>query len=245
MKVIQPNCRIQFTAEDIQFIVSTLSQGAHDGPFLTQLLSDEETRDQILDDNTLFQRLMEHRGCLPVSDHLYFYVVVRHVLKEAGIEDRRVADYVAEMLCEFSRQDRTRCTVPGQSGTLDYVFEMLAALRQADDRTSFCLRAHIGNHSLFLAGVFPERIRHRAESRGFPDVSYYEGMGQANFRMASDHRLAGRYELAPIFQTLSDQFHNARVALNDVSQRLFTLDEPSQNLDSLLINLSGNKPSHP
>src|SRR5207249_10262935 len=115
--------------------------------------------------------LLEYRGCVPVSDHLYFYVMVRHVLREAGIADRRVADYVAEMLCEFSRQDRTACAVPGYDAPLDYFFELIAALNTVDERTSFYLRAHIGNHSLFLAGVFPERIRFRAESRGFPDLS--------------------------------------------------------------------------
>ena len=80
MKVIQPNCRIQFTADDISFITSTLGGSERNGRCLVQLLADEETRDQILDDELLFQTLLEHRGCLQVSDHLYFYLVVRHVL---------------------------------------------------------------------------------------------------------------------------------------------------------------------
>src|SRR5437868_13437233 len=105
MKVIQPNCRMQFTAEDIQFITTTLGKNERNGHCLIELLAEEETRDQILDHDVLFKTLLEHRGCLQVSDHLYFYIVVRHVLRQAGLEDRRVADYVAEMLCEFSRQD--------------------------------------------------------------------------------------------------------------------------------------------
>jgi hypothetical protein len=237
MKVIQPNCRIQFTADDINFIVSALSRSPTDHQFLAELLGDEETRDQILDDDALFQSLLEHHGCVQVSDHLYFYVMVRHVLREAGIQERRVADYVAEILCEYSRQDRTRCTVPGHTAPLDYFFEMVAALRKADERTSFYLRAHIGNHSLFLAGVFPDRIRYRAESRGFPDLSYYEALGQSSYRAASDHRLAGRYELTPIFSTLSAQFRDARLALNDIAQRLFTLGDADPRIDSLLLNI--------
>lgn len=237
MKVIQPNCRIQFTADDISFIVSALSRSPSDHQFLAELLVDEDTRDQILDDDALFQSLLEYHGCVKVSDHLYFYVMVRHVLRQAGILERRVADYVAEMLCEFSRQDRTRCAVPGHDAPLDYFFEMIAALKTADQRTSFYLRAYIGNHSLFLAGVFPDRIRHRAESRGFPDLSYYEALGQSSYRAAGDHRLAGRYELTPIFSTLSAQFREARMALNDVAQRLFTLDDADARLDYLLLNI--------
>jgi hypothetical protein len=41
---------------------------------------------------------------------------------------------------------------------------MLAALETADDHTAFWIRAHIGNHSLFLVGFFPEHIRHRSRA---------------------------------------------------------------------------------
>jgi len=225
MKLIQPNCRIQFTAEDIEFIVSVLGTKENDTVNLVTLLSDEATRDLILDDEALFHAFLEHAGCLRVSNHFYFYVLVRHVLRRAGIDDRVVADYVAEVLCEFSRTERARCLVPGSNNPLQYLFEMIAALDKADERTRFCLRAHIGNHSLFLAGVFPDRIRFRAENRGSPDLRYYEALGRASFRVASDHRLADRYALAPVFSTLADRFQEARLALNDVSQRLFSLGD--------------------
>jgi hypothetical protein len=234
MKVIQPNCRVQFTADDIDFIVSTLGRKNKDSSCLITLLSDESTRDLILDDEALYEAFLEHRGCLKVSDHFYFYVLVRHVLRRAGIEDRAVADYVAEVLCEYSRVERARCVVPGGQANLEYFFEMLAALETADERTRFCLRAHIGNHSLFLAGVFPDRIRFRAENRGFPDLRYYERLGRTNFRVASDHRLADRYSLGSIFTTLADRFEETRLALNDVSQRLFSLGDTDYSLDALL-----------
>ena len=118
MKVIQPNCRVQFTAEDIDFIQAVLGAKAGQGECLVQLLADEECRDLILDDAALFHALLERSGCLRVSSHFYFYVLVRHVLRRAGVEDRAVADYVAEVLAEFSRIDRTRCIIPGQTGTL-------------------------------------------------------------------------------------------------------------------------------
>ena len=189
MNVIQPNCRIQFTAEDIDFIVSILGRKTRDSSCLVQLLADESTRDVILDDDALYHAFLEHRGCLRVSSHFYFYVLVRHQLRRAGIEEREVADYVAEVLCEFSRSERARCTVPGGQATIEYL-EMVAALEKADERGRFCIRAHIGNHSLFLTGVFPDRIRFRAEKRGFPDLRSYEALGRANFRVASDHRFA-------------------------------------------------------
>jgi hypothetical protein len=225
MKVIQPNCRVQFTAADIDFIVANLSRKSGDANCVTSLLSDPESRDAILDDEGLFHALLENRGCLSVSSHFYFYVLVRHVLRRTGIDDRVVADYVAEILAEYSNIERTQCRIPGQAEPLNYFFEMMMALQRADDRNSFELRAHIGNHALFITGVFPDRIRVRAEKRGFPDLRYFEGIGQSSFRAASDHRLAQRYDLAGVFDTLGERFRTARQALNDLSERLLAWED--------------------
>jgi hypothetical protein len=237
MKMIQPNCRVQFAAEDIDFILSVLGAKIETAECLTKLLADEESRDLILDDEALFHALLERRGCLRVSTRFYFYILVRHVFRRSDIHDRAVADYVAEVLAEFARTERARCVVPGQTNPLDYLFEMLTALKTADDRTSFFIRVHIGNHSLFLSGVFPERIRFRAEMRGFPDLKYYEGLGRTHFRMASDHRLAQKYEVAKIYNTLAERFQATRLALNDIADRLFSIGE-NYSLDALL---GGNK----
>src|SRR4051812_35101039 len=181
MNVIQPNCRAQFAAEDVDFILSVLGHKIQTADCLVQLLADEDSRDLILDDEALFHALLERRGCLRVSSRFYFYILVRHVFQQSDIQDRPVADYVAEVLAEFSSAERGRCVVPGQTNPLDYFFEMLSALKEADERTSFFIRVHIGNQSLFLAGVFPERIRFRAEARGFPDLKYYEGIGRTQY----------------------------------------------------------------
>jgi hypothetical protein len=226
MQVIHANCRVQFTAEDMDFITSVLGKGQQSMTFLASLLTDLEARDLILDDEALFRALLESKGCLRVSPHLYFYVLVRHVLRQSGLDDRSVADYVAELLTEFSRQERTRCVIRGQLQPMDYFFEMLAALQTADDYTAFCLRAHIGNHSLFFSGVFPERIRARAEQRGFPGLQYYRELGRASFRAASHHRLANEFDLGRIFDTLSNRFEPTRLALNDLAERVFSLGDP-------------------
>lgn len=240
MKVIQPNCRTQFAAEDIDFIVSVLGAKLGTAECLVRLLADEDTRDLILDDEALLHALLERHGCLRVSAHFYFYVLVRNVLKRSGLNDRAVADYVAEVLAEFARAEQMRCIIPGQPNVLDYFFEMLAALQTADDRTSFQIRVHLGNHSLFLSGVFHERIRFRAEKKGFPDLKYYEALGRSQYRAASDHRLAQRYELTNILGTLAERFDTTRRALNEISNRLFSLGDGAEKLERLLITKPAN-----
>jgi len=234
MNVIQPNCRVQFTAADVEFIVSALGPRTGSAETLVKLLADEDTRDLILDDEALFRALLEQRGCLRVSTRFYFYVLVRHVLNRSGIEDRVVADYVAELLAEYSRIENTRCVVPGRPEPLDYFFEMLTALQTADDPTSFYIRTHVGNQSLFLSGVFPERIRYRAGYKGAPDLKYYEELGRANYRVASDHRLARKYDLADVFSTLAERFKATRLALNDLTDRLLSLGDSNRSVDALL-----------
>ena len=230
--VIRPNCRVQFTAEDVEFVLGVLGPKAGSAETLVKLLGDEETRDLILDDESLLRAVLEHRNCLRISTHFYFYILVRHAFRRSGLQERPLADYVASVLAEFSQFERTRCVVKGQP--IDYFFEMLAALQTADDTTSFYIRAHIGNQSLFLSGVFPDRIRFRAERKGAPGLNYYEGLGRSNFRAASDHRLARKYDLDGIFNTLSERFQETRLALNDLRERLVSLGDPEIPLDNLI-----------
>jgi len=234
MIMIRPNCRAQFAAEDIDFILSVLGRKIGTAECLVKLLADEDSRDLILDDEALLHALLERGGCLRVSSRFYFYILVRQVLRRSGIQDRAVADYVAEVLAEFSRAERTGCRIPGQAAPLDYFFEMLAALQTADERTSFLIRVHIGNHSLFLSGVFPARIRFRAERRGFPGLRYYEGLGRTHYRAASDHQLARRYDVAGIFDTLAERFETTRLALNDIADRFFSLGDSNSAIEALL-----------
>ena len=233
LNVIQPNSRVQFTAEDIDFIVSVLRSKTGDAECLTRLLADEEARDLILDDEALVRAVLERRDCLRVSSQFYFYILVRHVFRRSDLRDRPLADYVASVLAEFSNIERTRCRIDGRP-PLDYFCDLLAALQSANDTTRFYIRAHIGNYSLFLSGVFPDRIRFRAERKGAPALSYYEGVGRANFRAASDHRLARKYDLDAIFDTLAERFQETRIALNDLRERLITLGDPEIPADILI-----------
>jgi len=102
----------------------------------------------------------------------------------------------------------------------------------SDERDRFCIRAHIGNHSLFLAGVFPDRSDPSGED-AIPCLKYTSALT----RELSGWRaiiVSRPVRLAPIFSTLADRFQETRLALNDVSERLFSLGDPGYSLDALL-----------
>ena len=90
MNIILPNCRLQFTPSDLEFLSRTLGRQPADATALKQLLHDPAARDLILDNETLFHALLESPACLNVSTHFYFYVLVRRVLLKNSIADRAV-----------------------------------------------------------------------------------------------------------------------------------------------------------
>src|SRR5688572_19588249 len=119
--MIKANCRDRFTADDFQFIVRTLARSERDSNTLVDLLTDAEARDALLDDPRLFATVLEHHGPLSISPQLYFYLLIRHVLKETGLNDRAVSDYVASMMERFSDASRMRSPADGSNGPIQYV----------------------------------------------------------------------------------------------------------------------------
>jgi hypothetical protein len=223
--MIKANCRDRFTAADFDFVVQTLAVSERDSVNLVDLLTDADSRDSILDHPRLFQKILEHGAPLTISPQLYFYILIRHVLKETGLNDRSVSDYVASLLETFSQTARMKSPADGRATPIQYVSDMLVALRSASPVQTFLIHAHVGNYALFIAGMFPGTIQFRAE-RGAPDVGFYEDVGSTNYKMASSHRVARSAALTDIYEQLANGFHEMRLALNRLSDSLVHLDGP-------------------
>jgi hypothetical protein len=226
MNVIRPNCRAQFTVQDMDFIQLVLDPDKRVTSCLHQLFGDTDSRDVILDSDRLYNSLLERPECVKVSSHFYFYVLVRHVFHQNGISDRNVADYVAELLAEFANSERARC--PSDSTValrpMDYLVDMLAMLEKVDDDRQFLIRTHMGNHSLFLTGIFPGQVEYRTRYKAAPKVEYYESLGSTSYRVASHHHLAREYNLTAIFEFLARCFHAIRLSLNKLAEEILCLD---------------------
>ncbi len=73
MKMVCPNCRDKFTAADIDFILSVLSKDNPTKPdIIENLFSDADSSDIILDNEALFQALLDRSECLELSPQFYF-----------------------------------------------------------------------------------------------------------------------------------------------------------------------------
>lgn len=224
MKVIRPNCRTQFTAADQDFIATVLPGLEAPSSGIIRLVRDPEVMDKVLDQPALFRAVLDMHGCLRVSLRFYFYVLVRNVLLRADIQDRDVADYVAEVLAEYSLLQRMRNTEGDEDSRSDYFHEMLEAMERMEDEERFAMQAHIGNYALVLSGIFPGRLQRRVERRAAPGFRFYEELGAAHFRMAGGHYLARRMDMVSILMTLGQAFHVTRVALNHLARRLVFME---------------------
>ncbi|MGI9088897.1 MAG: hypothetical protein ACR2HH_14335 [Chthoniobacterales bacterium] len=222
--MIRANCRARFTASDFDFVVRSLARSALDHVSLVDLLSDEATRDAILDHPRLVGAILENAGQLAISSHFYFYVLARHVLQAAGINDRKLADYVASILETFSRMNGWQAPHLKEEGGRQYLSDLLMALTKATPAQAFLLRAHVGNYSLFISGIFHENTQRRSR-RGAPDLKFYEQIGRTNYQMVASHATARRCELSDVYESLADRFREVRLALNQLSDQLLNLDD--------------------
>src|SRR5215468_7105043 len=227
--MIRTNCRARFTAADFDFIVRTLARSQTDQISLVDLLSDVETRDSILDHPRLVEAILNYCGHLRISSQFYFYVLARHVLQQVGIRDRKLCDYVASLLETFSHANRLQISEETHHLAEQYISDILIALNRATPEQAFLLRAHIGNYSLFISGIFhPAVAGQRRSLRGGPDIKFYEQVGRTNYQLVSSHVVARRCELDDVFEGLADRYREVRLALNQLSDQLLNLDEDAR-----------------
>jgi hypothetical protein len=221
MNAIQANCRQQFSGDDFGFIAATLADRWSSTAQLAELFTDESARDAALESDRLLKALLESPAPLPVSPRLYFYVLTRHSLPQF---ERSIADYIANVLATFLDVNKLRA-VPGNPDLqADHLSDLLIAQVDAPSERAFLIHAQVGDVSLFLTGIFPEHVQHRARHCGAPDISFYEQVGSSNYRLASDHRQAQSSGLEDVFRTVSDRFTDVRQGLNRLTDRFLHLE---------------------
>ena len=220
MKWIKPDCRAKLTEHDIAFIHSVLAKTKRERDFLFTLLGSEDERDRLLDDPAIYHALLESPDQLSVSLRFYFYILVRKTLREAGLDHRGIADYIATLMSDWTTSEQFHTGLKSE-GRVSFKFasDLWTLSADTDERSRYDLLIFIGNHYLFMTGVFPEHIRHHARHRGGPRLRFYEENGRQGFKLAAKHEFAQRHHMNETFDLLAESFSLIRHALNDLSER--------------------------
>lgn len=221
--MIHANCRVRLTAEDFHFIVGVFAKTEADSVSLVKLLTDDETRDAILDHEALSSAILDSPERLPISPQMFFYVLCRKVLATTPVTSREASDYVASILSAYMRENNLNNTQE-DTHRVHYLSDVMRAMGHVGTREAFMLRTHAANYSLFVSGMFAENLEHRTQRKGAPDISFYEAVGQMNYRAASEYQEAKRFNLQGVYEELACGFREVRLALNDLATRLLHMD---------------------
>jgi len=235
--MILANVRGRLRAQDLRVVATALAGGDARRREDYERLVLKEGPDRLLDQPGLLEALLAIRTLIVPSPLLFAYVAVRHTLLAAGVIDRDLADYLAALLLEFGDHDRSTRIRRQDDYTYTYLVDIVGDLTGLDDtgERGFLLRAHLGNYSLWLAGLFPDFIEARRSRKGGPDLPYYDELGRQGYQLASEHRLADRYGVAEIYRSAAERFPTLRAALNRLSDQVFFASATTP--DKILRNL--------
>lgn len=218
--MILANVRERLTPDDVELVIRLLAGGDAARRVALERTVSAHGIDALLDDAALPELLRASPHLGSPSAPLFLYVVVRHALRAMAIDNAPLSDYLGALLYEFGFRDRAYRIARYDDAIYAYLTDLVAAIDTAPDRRSFLVRAHLGNLSLWLSGVFPDYIAARRHRKGGPGLEYYEELGAQGFRLAAEHRLAHQHRLTEIYALAASSFRRLRVALNRMSDRL-------------------------
>lgn len=157
----------------------------------------------------------------------FFDRAIRASFHDLAVSDEPAASYLADLLTRFARTEslhpRGR-SIPRLETVVDSLLEA-QVVWQADSpyfepEQELALRRHIGDYTLFMLGVFRERVE-RVASTG-----YYIAHGQQAYRFVSEHARARGTVSAPPYRRLAERFEHFAGAL-DYARRVHFYDHPA------------------
>ncbi len=152
-------------------------------------------------------------------------LIGRSFKQRLGLVDSEVTSYVSELLTQFNRTENLYRIKNTQGKPLDDVGEMLLASNPLFEAPSFDrereVRKHIGDFTLFFAGLFPESLnRWRLRRMSFDSMIDYVRAGKESYYIVSEFNQFEYRSMAPLFKKMSDHFETCVFGLNLVKQEL-------------------------
>ncbi len=166
------------------------------------------------------------------------YQFFRHQLRKGfgshGLAEPATVDYLSELLTRFADSGSLYAVRDGEGKRVEYLVDLFAQAwgaqtPSADWRRRMAVLRHIGEYSLFMSGLFRERLRARGE------LHYYRACGEQAFRQYA------HYEANPqrrrLFQGLHLRFGRIADALHDLLRRQLPATSGADTRHALLASL--------
>jgi len=170
----------------------------------------------------------------PLSE-LFTELVGRHYAQEIGIRDPQLVAYVAHLLTEFCDAEQLFKIRSVTGKPLSDVGELLMESdpiygpAPSFDRERQ-VRKHIGDYTLFFAGMFPESINHfRLRKDRVENFVDWVKTGKESYYVVSKFEYFEYAKVAPLFASLSRNFEACVYGLNQVKNDLSEMQHPIVN----------------
>jgi hypothetical protein len=159
-------------------------------------------------------------------------LVGRHYAEEIGIRDPQIVAYVSHLLAEFCDADQLYKIHNASNRPLCDVGEMLLESdpvygpAPSFDRERQ-VRKHIGDYTLFFAGMFPESINHfRLRRHRLENFVEWIKAGKESYYIVSKFEHFEYTKVAPLFGMLAKNFEGCVYGLNMVKNDLEEMQLP-------------------
>jgi len=163
---------------------------------------------------------------------LFSELVGRHYAEEIGIRDPQIVGYVAHLLTEFCDAEQLFKIRSLAGKPINDVGEMLMESdpvygpAPSFDRERQ-VRKHIGDYTLFFAGMFPESINHfRLRRNRVENFVDWMKAGKESYYIVSKFEFFEYAKVAPLFATLSRNFEKCVYGLSRVKNDLREMQHP-------------------
>jgi hypothetical protein len=168
----------------------------------------------------------------------FFHQAVRNSYEgRLGLNDPEVTGYVAHLLCEFSSADKLYKMRDDMGRPIEELDAMMSAADPVNGSApSFdaerMFRKHIGDYTLFVAGMYPEAVDSwRRRRRNHPSLPELIHAGKESYFIVSQFNLFEYEQEAPLFARLSDWFERCILGLtmvrDDIQNRRPLLAPPA------------------
>ena len=160
----------------------------------------------------------------PTLRRMFGALVERAFIQTLGVYESSVADYLADILADFAHMKQVHKIKDLQGRPLDEVADMLVHADVRLQATSFNrereVHKHIGDFTLFWAGIYPESLpRMQAQTRRDHLLDYVQ-QGKNSYAIAASHDYGEYRREAPVLKKLSDEFELCLFGLHSVRTQI-------------------------
>jgi hypothetical protein len=166
----------------------------------------------------------------------FFDRAVRASFHDLALQDEPAAGYLADLLSRFARTEHLYppgVALPRLETVVDMLQEIQAVWQEEAawfrPEHEVTVRRHIGDYTLFMTGVFRERVE-RVASTG-----YFISQGKRAYHFVSEHARARSGAGTPPYRRLAERFECYAGAL-DYARRVHFPDGPGQSFLRLALD---------